>query len=397
MPPDKPDAVQSPANTYERLTSPGPAAIAVVRLRGPGVADFLARHVRPAGAPAQQAVPARMTLAPGALRRATLCDAQGAALDDMLVSAHAQAPHADVRLHLHGNPFLVRQCEALCEAAGFTRAVQAGRDLWPAGDALEAELHNLLPQMRTWHGVTWLLDQAAGLRRAVEALQTEPDAAHVAATCRRLARGLRRVAWFAMPWRLALVGPPNAGKSTLANALADQVVSLVSPQPGTTRDWVEAEGELAGLPVTWIDTAGLRAAEDALEAAGVDRTHAVVRGADGVIVVLDASAGQTERTDFIAAHGTLAPLAVALNKCDRGAAPGLLAELPMAWRARATYLSATTRAGLATLQTCVVATGGRGADVAGAPGAFTARQAELLRAAAGERAGSLLAQVLGGR
>lgn len=390
-----------PVNIYERLTSAGPAAIAMVRLRGPGVADFLTRYVRVAGASTAPATPAMLDVPPvGAFRRAMLCDAQGAALDDMLVSTHALPPTAEVRLHLHGNPFLVRQCEALCEAAGFTRAVQAGDALWPAGNALDGELHALLPQMRTWQGVTWLLDQAAGLRRAAEVLRAEADAARRAATCHRLARGLRRVAWFTLPWRLALVGPPNAGKSTLANALADQVVSVVSPQPGTTRDWVEAEGELAGLPVTWIDTAGLRVAGDALEAAGVDRTHEVVRGADGVIVVLDASAGgQAERTDFIAAQGTLAPTAVALNKCDLGAAPGILAELPISWRARATCVSAVTRAGLVTLGACVVATGGRGADVTGGPGAFTARQAELLRAAADEpsQAANLLSQVLGGR
>lgn len=77
-----------------------------------------------------------------------------------------------------------------------------------------------------------------------------------------------------------IMGPPNAGKSTLLNALARRDLAIVSPTPGTTRDMIEAHLDLAGLPVTFVDTAGLREAADEIERIGVDRVLARVETAD---------------------------------------------------------------------------------------------------------------------
>ena len=81
-------------------------------------------------------------------------------------------------------------------------------------------------------------------------------------------------------FRVALLGPPNAGKSSLLNALARRDVAIVAAEPGTTRDVVEAHLDLAGLPVIVADTAGLRAAAGAVEAEGIRRARARAASAD---------------------------------------------------------------------------------------------------------------------
>jgi tRNA modification GTPase len=81
----------------------------------------------------------------------------------------------------------------------------------------------------------------------------------------------------------AITGPPNVGKSSLINALADREVAIVSPTPGTTRDAIEARVVLGGVPVTLVDTAGLRDTDDRIEAEGVRR--ALQRAADADLVL----------------------------------------------------------------------------------------------------------------
>jgi tRNA modification GTPase len=85
----------------------------------------------------------------------------------------------------------------------------------------------------------------------------------------------------------AVTGPPNAGKSTLVNALAGRDVAIVAASPGTTRDVLEVRVVLGGVPVTLLDTAGLREAVDPVEAEGVRRALARADAADVVIAVRD--------------------------------------------------------------------------------------------------------------
>lgn len=82
---------------------------------------------------------------------------------------------------------------------------------------------------------------------------------------------------------VVLAGPPNAGKSSLLNALARRDVAIVSPQPGTTRDVIEVRLDLAGFPVTLVDTAGLRESVDPIEAEGVRRALALADKADLIL------------------------------------------------------------------------------------------------------------------
>jgi tRNA modification GTPase TrmE len=86
---------------------------------------------------------------------------------------------------------------------------------------------------------------------------------------------------------IVLVGAPNAGKSTLVNALAEREVAIVSPRPGTTRDVLEVALDFGGFPVVLCDTAGLQDASDEIEAEGVRRARARAAGADLRLIVYD--------------------------------------------------------------------------------------------------------------
>jgi tRNA modification GTPase len=89
--------------------------------------------------------------------------------------------------------------------------------------------------------------------------------------------------------RAAIVGRPNVGKSSLLNQLLGHDRAIVSPIPGTTRDTIEETANIRGLPVVFIDTAGLREARDEIEQEGVRRSHESLARAEFILHVLDAS------------------------------------------------------------------------------------------------------------
>jgi tRNA modification GTPase len=91
---------------------------------------------------------------------------------------------------------------------------------------------------------------------------------------------------------VAIAGPPNAGKSTLLNRIARREAAIVSPYAGTTRDVIEVHLDLGGLPVTLLDTAGIRATDDPVEMEGVRRARERAASADLVLWVVDASAAE---------------------------------------------------------------------------------------------------------
>ena len=128
--------------------------------------------------------------------------------------------------------------------------------------------------------------------------------------------------------RVVVAGPPNAGKSSLLNAIAGQERAIVTDIPGTTRDHIEVPLALAGIPIVLTDTAGLRAAENAVEALGVARSKALIERADILLWLGDP--GQTPT------HGRMLRVH---SKADLG---GLVAEGCIA-------ISSVTGAGLAEL------------------------------------------------
>jgi tRNA modification GTPase len=290
----------------------GRAGIAVVRISGPDAAAALRRLV------------GRLPQARRA-SRASIGDGFGEILDDGLVlwfPAPASFTGEDVaELHLHGGRAVVDgvlaalgRCPGLrpAEPGEFSRCAFANgkMDLTAAeglADLVEAETaaqrRQALRQMqgglaRLYDGwrtrlITALAhaeaaidfadedvpgDLEAGVRESLRGLALE-IAAHLADGRRgeRLREGVE----------VAIVGPPNAGKSSLLNAIAGRAAAIVSPHPGTTRDVIEVALDLGGYPVILADTAGVRDGSDDVEREGVARALSRARSADIRLIVLD--------------------------------------------------------------------------------------------------------------
>jgi tRNA modification GTPase len=137
-----------------------------------------------------------------------------------------------------------------------------------------------------------------------------------------------------------IAGPPNAGKSSLLNALARREAAIVSPVPGTTRDAIEVRLELGGVLVTLVDTAGLREAADTIEAEGVRRARKRAAEADLVIMLrpADAAAGDAASGDAAALPATDGAVLEVVSKIDLAPADTVLG------------VSAVTGAGMAALE-----------------------------------------------
>lgn len=294
-------------------TAPGKAGIAIVRISGPQANEAAALLVGPLP-------PVRM-----AGLRTLRNSHSGEVIDSGLVLCFA-APEsftgeALVELQVHGSAAvlrillsILRHMPGLRQAAPgeFTRrALENGRlDLGQVeglGDLLEAETaaqHRQATRM-----VSGALTQLAGKwrDRLVEALalveatidfadEDLPEAPEavlalldpVVAEMTAEIAGSRVAERVREGFEVALVGPPNVGKSTLLNALARREVALVSEVAGTTRDVLEVRLDLEGLPVTMLDMAGLHQAEDAVEVLGIARARRRAEAADLRVFLLDA-------------------------------------------------------------------------------------------------------------
>ena len=280
-----------------------PAAIAVIRLSGP-LAHDAARTL--AGS-----LPEARTAALRRLRHPR----SGDMLDDALVlrfDGRASSTGEDsVELHCHGGRAVIDAVlAALDEVQGlrvaapgeFTRrAFENGRiDLTEAeglADLLEAETETqrkaalalaeggLRKQIEVWQDA--VLSLCAEAERAIDYDEDNvPLDPMLLRKCRELAAQFGE--WLARPRierlkdgvRVVVAGPPNAGKSSLINAIAGEERAIVTDVPGTTRDHIEVPLSLGGVPILLTDTAGLRATDDQVEAIGVERAVKLVEAAD---------------------------------------------------------------------------------------------------------------------
>ncbi|MCZ7583704.1 MAG: 50S ribosome-binding GTPase [Deltaproteobacteria bacterium] len=132
----------------------------------------------------------------------------------------------------------------------------------------------------------------------------------------RLADSYRRGRVFREGALAVITGRPNVGKSSLLNALAGRRRAIVAPTPGTTRDAVEDDVDIAGVPFRLVDTAGLRAAPDAIESEGIAIARERAAEADLVLFVFDASAGWTAEDEELRRGLPPAPVLDVANKRD---------------------------------------------------------------------------------
>lgn len=265
-------------------TPPGPGAIAVIRLSGPGVGALLARHF------------SKPPLA-GRCVHGELRDTSGAIIDDPVV-ALIDANTAD--LNVHGGGAIIRGVLALAEQSGFL-AESPPIDAF-AADVIEQEVLAALPLAKTKLGLIALLSQITAWRGK----RWTPQA--IAGTLADTS-----LHWLLHPPTVALVGLPNAGKSTLANQLFGQQRSIVFDQPGTTRDWIGEYADIDGLPILLIDTPGIRGTHDPLEAAAIRQSRAQLSLADLVVLVIDLT--QPQPPQVVLEHDFPASIRV-INKAD---------------------------------------------------------------------------------
>lgn len=185
----------------------------------------------------------------------------------------------------------------------------------------------------------------------VEPGEAGSEISAIAARVDALLRDARRGRLVREGARVAIIGTPNAGKSTLFNALAGANRAIVTDIPGTTRDLVTDLIDLDGVPVTLVDTAGLRNhAADAVEHEGMRRTRGTVAVADLLIVVLDRSRPLTDQDAAIIAETSTRPRIVVASKAD----------LPRAWSSPVGLdgvlnVSVVDGIGLGELRACVTA------------------------------------------
>ncbi len=364
----------------------GRAAIAVLRVSGPA-----------AGAALRALCAGRLPLPRRAVLR-RLRDPTGGLLDHALVlwlpGPGSYTGEDSAELHLHGGRAVTEAVAAALVAAGarpaapgeFTRRAflngrmdlveaeavadlvaaeteaqrrQALRQLEGAlGDLYRGWSERLLRLMAQEEALIDFPDEdlppevAAAAAAETVALRAE-IAAHLADNRRgeRLREGLV----------FAVTGAPNVGKSSLVNALAERDVAIVSATPGTTRDALEARVVLGGVPITLVDTAGLREAADPVEAEGVRRALARAEAADLVIAVAEAGAPAGGRAEAVRVA----------NKIDLG---GVVPEGVLG-------VSAATGAGLADLRDRLAAEAVRLTEASGPPPLTRARHRAALIAA----------------
>jgi tRNA modification GTPase len=376
------DTIVAPA------TPAGRSAIALVRLSGADAGRIL-RALAP-GLPAGPLRPRRPYLA--ALR-----DGGGEPIDTALLTffaAPASVTGEDVaELSVHGSPAVVERVLEAAVAAGarparageFTeRAFRSGkidlvraeavRDLIDSKTAaaarfsarrLEGGLSRRLQSVRDD-----LLFAAAALSAAVdfsEDVGTEVDPqtlSHLESAGRELARlaaTYRTGRLLSGGCRVAILGRPNAGKSTLFNALVGSARAIVTEIPGTTRDALEALVDVRGIPVTLVDTAGLRDTDEPVERIGVARAREEAAKADAIVYVVDGAEGLTAEDGRALEDLPDKPRVLVANKSDRGRAEGLPADAkplcglePDAGRRLSELLGAVIAEGILTEETSEV-------------------------------------------
>jgi tRNA modification GTPase len=403
-------------------TGAGVAGIGVIRISGPEAADVAARVFR--SGRRGQPVDLRQTESHRLLYGHVVDPATGATLDEVMLGWMA-APRTftredTVELSCHGGPVTLAEVLRVVLGAG-ARPAEPGEFTLRAFlngrlDLTQAEAVLAVVDARTADGLRMAVDDLSGslarrlqpaqtalieLMAHVDALADFPDdevpPADIADGLRLATEaladvlaGVRSGQLYREGARVALVGRPNVGKSSLLNALLRTERAIVTPIAGTTRDVVSETASLGGLPVTLLDTAGIGPSEDVVERLGIERSRQALRSAAATVLVLDGSVAPGP--DDLAVADALIdrlepgdatsrlPVTVAINKGDLAQIP----QQPVIDRLRScavVTVSATTAAGLPDLEAAIVASlGVSGGDAQ--PSLLTARQrAELERAA----------------
>ncbi len=387
-------------------TPPGRGGIGIVRLSGPRAVVIAGPLLR-----------LRNPLAHAQTRFAEVLDGNER-LDEAVVTLFA-GPNSYtgedvVEIAAHGSPVIlehvVRQCLAggarLAEPGEFTqRAFLAGRI-----DLTQAEAVRDLIDAQTLHQARVAAQQMGGaLARRVQpvkqalvnliaALEAGIDFAEDDIDVMADAQILERMAAVRAPLEalaatfgygrivhdgltLAIVGRPNAGKSSLFNRLAERDRAIVTASPGTTRDLVTESVSIGGIPVKLVDTAGLRDAHDEAESLGIEKSREALAEADLVLLVLDATQPVNEEETSLLRLLQERTAIVVSNKADLVMWPVESEGARLDGGIATVATSALTGTGIAELRECILALIRQGSGAAD-PGMLTSlRQQQAVEAA----------------
>lgn len=406
-----------PYDTEDRIcalaTPWAPSALAVIRTTGPGSVEALSRRF---------SRPSALVRAPGHTAvHGRILDASGQTLDEVVVTVF-RAPASSTgqetaEISCHGSlPGLQRILDTL--TSGGFRPANPGEFTLRAFlngklDLTRAEAVQEVVAARTSRAQALALDRLAGsvadrisvLKSKVTDLMAllniqldyaEDDVATVEIPfetldsvrdeLRRLAATYRTGKIYQEGVRVALVGRTNAGKSSLFNLFLKEDRSIVSDEPGTTRDWLEAWVSLDGIPLRLVDTAGLRATDNVVEREGIRRSKELIEGSEILLYLVDGTRGiETDDQEFLDAYASDPRLVVVFSKVDLvpNPEPGRL------------WISSVTSQGFSDLEAAIRGRiPGQGEGSAGGAVIDSLRQKQLLDRALGAlanvRTGALL-------
>lgn len=370
-------------DTISAVPTPlGLGAVGIVRLSGPRSLAIAEQMFRSAGGKGLGAYPVR-TMAYGTVR-----DEDGSVVDEVLC-VYMKAPHSYtaedvVEFQCHGGPQSLRRILALTWRYG-ARAAEPGeytRRAFLNGriDLVQAEAVMDIINAKSAAALKSAVQQQEGvLSRKLKAVRkalkdvivhleavidypeedieevTYPEVAgaigKALAETDRLLQGAHTGLILKEGLRTAIVGRPNVGKSSLLNTLLREDRALVSEYAGTTRDVIEEQLVIGGVPILLADTAGIRDTEDYVEQMGVARSRALLEKAELVLVVVDAHGALTADDEAILAAAEGKDCLVALNKADLGVDPALRQRLEQRFgRDHVLAVSAKTGAGAEELE-----------------------------------------------
>ncbi|MDP2838939.1 MAG: tRNA uridine-5-carboxymethylaminomethyl(34) synthesis GTPase MnmE [Syntrophales bacterium] len=326
-------------------TPPGIGGVGLIRVSGPTAEGIAQRLFRP--------LPTGNFLSHHLYHGKIIAPTTGAILDEVLV-AFLKGPHSytgedTLEISCHGGPLILRTVlEAVIQAGArpaergeFTQRAFLNNRL----DLAQAEAVLDIITAKTRPGLAAAIDCLSGkLSEPIEAIRSEmidllagieaaidfseddgvektPDEA-----LPRIRKLIDRIAALAATHRqgriyregigVVIAGRPNVGKSSLLNRILGEKRAIVTPIPGTTRDFIEETVDIGGIPVRLTDTAGLRLPENAIEKEGIDLVWERLETADAVLVLLDGSAELTADDRELLEKMISKPMLPVLNKSD---------------------------------------------------------------------------------
>lgn len=353
------------------LTPQGRGAIATIAVRGAGAIAAVARRFFPIKG---------KDLAEIHLGRVVFgrFETSATTAEELVVGLIAAD---EVEIHCHGGKAAVEAIREVLVAEGCQPIAPASWVHEQESDLLAAQAILSVASARTERAAAILLDQYRGaLRKALDNLDQALVRGDISAADAAIDELLARAdlgLHLTKPWKIVIAGRPNAGKSSLMNAILGYQRSIVWPEPGTTRDVLTATTAIDGWPVEMTDTAGLRAAADSLEAEGVARAKVQVATADLTIFVAEMTALWDDPLYQQIKSESRRPPVIVHNKCDL--ARSTSDQRPAGIEASALTGQGVDRLCRAIVQALVPAPPPRGSAIP-----FTAEQVAALTAAARE-------------